>query len=102
SMNSPGILNKSDDAAHTWYNVAGNVSGFSDIIFPSGNLGLAIPKSRDTIFKSTDSGNTWQQQYSLNCYAGGYGFTDVCFTDSLTGYAPGYKTTDGGTSWFLQ
>jgi photosystem II stability/assembly factor-like uncharacterized protein len=98
----PGLIIKSDDSGTTWYNVANNVNGFSDIIFLTGNTGLAIPKSQDTIFKSHDGGNTWQQQYSLNCYGPSRGFPDVHFTDSLTGYAPGYKTTDGGDSWFLQ
>ena len=97
-----GIIIKSDDAGATWYNIVNNIRGFSDIVFLTSNTGLAIPKSEDTIFKSSDGGNTWSQQYSLNCYGPSRGFPDVHFTDSLTGYAPGYKTTDGGDSWFLQ
>ncbi len=99
---SSGIILKSDNEGATWYIVANNSKGFSDIVFPSQNFGLAIAKSRDTIFRSTDGGNTWQEQYSINSFGSGYGFPQVAFTDSLTGYAPGYKTSDGGNSWVLQ
>src|SRR5438093_1459375 len=64
----PGVIMKSDNAGATWSDVANNTKGFSDIVFLTANTGLAIPKSRDTIFKTTDGGNTWMKQYSQNCY----------------------------------
>ena len=99
---SSGIIIKSDNGGFTWYSVAVNSKGFSDIAFPSATMGIAIPKSKDTIFKTFDGANTWQSYYSLNCFGGGYGFPQVVFTDSVTGYAPGYQTSDGGSSWVLQ
>ncbi len=102
SAGSLGIILKSDDNGDTWYDVAANTHGFSDIVFVDENTGLAIPENQDTIFRSLDGGNTWQHQYSPNCSGWGYGFPEVYFTDSMTGYSPGYKTTDGGDSWFLQ
>lgn len=98
----PGGIFKSDDGGINWDNVANNTKGFSDIVFLPSGIGLSIPKSRDSIFKSLDGGNTWTKQYSQNCYGPSRGFPNVVFTDAMTGYAPGYKTIDGGDSWFSQ
>lgn len=66
------------DALHTW----GNNDG--------------------AIYFSADGGHTWNQQF----YHDDYGFSDVFFIDSLTGWFVGWqevmKTSDGGQSWTLQ
>jgi photosystem II stability/assembly factor-like uncharacterized protein len=98
----PGSIFKSDNGGNTWFNVANNSSGFTDISFLTINHGIAIPRKKDSIFRTTDAGNNWQREYSPNCFGGSYGFPDVYFTDSMTGYSPGFKTTDAGATWVLQ
>ncbi len=102
SQMSLGSIWKSDDAGTNWYNVAHHDKGFSTICFLPSGTALAIPHSTDSLFKSTDGGNTWAKQYSPNCNGPFRGFPNVSFTDNLTGYAPGYKTINGGDSWFSQ
>ena len=58
-----------------------------------------IAKDGFYLRKTTDSGQTW------NLLSGASGFTDIYFTDSLTGIKSNLdmkKTTDGGLTWSNQ
>jgi photosystem II stability/assembly factor-like uncharacterized protein len=102
SLPTPGIIIRLANGGSFWSTVAANTSGFTDISFLSATTAVAIPRTKDTILRTTDGGSSWQQEYSQNCFGSVYGFPNVHFTDAMTGYAPGYKTTDGGASWVLQ
>jgi len=78
--------------------------GFWDVFLVDGSTGWAVGQfsTSGQIFKTTDSGISWDQQ--LN---GGGAFYAVHFADSNTGWAVGalgtiYSTTDGGTNWTMQ
>jgi len=66
------------DAGHTWGNSGGS------------------------IYFSPDQGHNWTRQFHHE----DYGFSDIFFLDSLTGWFAGWqevlKTTDGGQNWTLQ
>jgi photosystem II stability/assembly factor-like uncharacterized protein len=79
--------------------------------YPTGNQLAVVTKSNkatliaagteSTIVQSKDRGESWTIVHSgTNAY-----LTDVCFVDSLYGYAAGsgylLKTTDGGSTWMV-
>jgi photosystem II stability/assembly factor-like uncharacterized protein len=56
-------------------------------------IGFMMAHNNSTM-KTTDGGNNWFQVIA------NHGFTDIHFSDSLTGWiARPYKTTDGGMNW---
>ncbi len=78
---------------------------FLNVKFFNQYTGIASGYSHDNgkgvIYKTTDSGITWQK----NIYSPGY-FADMFFVNNLTGYVIGtdtgycvYKTTNGGDNW---
>jgi photosystem II stability/assembly factor-like uncharacterized protein len=113
----PGYLYNSFDGGTTWNQSAGNVAGLfprnlSTLTIDSQHQGTlyvgAYPSPNGSVFKSSDSGATWQRA--------GVGIPDGCFIlalaidprDANTVYAAGYcrtdflavfKSTSGGTSW---
>lgn len=69
----------------------------SDIVFTSATGGFAT--AGGTIFRTTDSGNTWNQVFTNPAHLNG-----LFFSDANTGYAVGdnktvEKTTDAGSTW---
>jgi photosystem II stability/assembly factor-like uncharacterized protein len=83
-------------------------SRHDDGFFINANLGWVV--GRGTIWKTTDGGNSWTEQYNN----GTIYFRSIGFFDSLTGIAGNlgtnefggqtdtnliYRTTDGGKSW---
>ncbi len=70
----------------------GNTVYFGTTLFDiNDNFG---PDAR--IYKSTDRGETW----TFTTTPGVVQINSIQFIDSLTGYAGGAKTTDGGATWF--
>jgi photosystem II stability/assembly factor-like uncharacterized protein len=72
----------------------------NNISFADPNVGFAICKGHG-LLKTTDAGQNW----SLIMRDDGETFSDLAFTDSLTGYLVGttiLKTVDGGATWITQ
>ncbi len=97
---------RSMDYGKTWERLdllLTNIEGISSI----NNTTLFIANLQQGVFKSTDSGDNWED---LN--APGIFFRDVHFKDEMNGLAvaqqenlPGYRiisTSDGGQSWSIQ
>ncbi len=76
-------------------------SRFDDIFFFNENLGWAADGGGSTVYKTTDGGITWDEQFSANVYMRNIEFLneDVGFLGTLN--SEFYKTTDGGQNWNL-
>jgi photosystem II stability/assembly factor-like uncharacterized protein len=80
-------------------------SELRSIYFTDSNTGYAAGES-GIIMKTTNGGNNWFEQQNIT----GFDFTDMCFTNSTTGFVVGeylglphysvvFNTTDSGNSW---
>ncbi|MBN2011736.1 hypothetical protein JW960_20570, partial [candidate division KSB1 bacterium] len=99
-----GSVYKSHDGGITW----SMKKYFSDIEIVAGcfvdeNRGWLVGFQQEPgyILRTVDGGYTWDNQYS-NVFA----ICDICFVDSMKGYAVGYsgdilKTINGGEEWEL-
>ncbi len=89
---------KTTDGGNNWAEKSsGHYNYLYDIENPGGKTLYACGNS---IMKSVDSGSTWTSKLTVS----GASFLEMCFTDSLTGYACGSigtfrKTNNGGQSW---
>jgi photosystem II stability/assembly factor-like uncharacterized protein len=98
---------RTNDGGHTWKQTTfASSSWLKGLHFVKPNIGFTVGytfnRSSRTftgfIYKTIDSGNTWQPVYS------GYYLTAIDFYDDQNGFASGYpdiilKTSDGGQSW---
>lgn len=73
-----------------------------DVFFINQRVGWVV-NGNGRIFKTSDAGASWLQQFSTNVY-----FRSVAFVDSLRGWAgtlrrqqPLFETSDGGTTWSM-
>jgi len=79
-----------------------------------GGLGLVGEGGFSRIYRTTDTGNNWEQIYQFNSDLTGYSFlgNDIYFENDRVGWAVGrytnnttgagiFKTIDGGQNWFL-
>ena len=82
-----------------------NYCPIKDVHFltPTDGFACTLPTSNQQagIYKTTDGGLTWTQQYTIG---NNEGFTSIQFINSTTGFASGtigkaYKTTNGGATW---
>ncbi len=68
------------------------------IFFISKQIGWLVTRSSDKVYRTTDSGNTWDMIASL-----GFNLVEIYFFDEYTGIITGEgfiaKTTDGGFDW---
>ncbi len=99
-----GVL-KTNDYGNTWNLINSSPSG-SNLFFINETIGYLTSRNNNELYKSIDSGNTWQLNYNFS-YETPEG---VFFTSTNTGYlitslygSPGgsfiYKTTNGGANW---
>jgi photosystem II stability/assembly factor-like uncharacterized protein len=94
---------KTTDAGNSWSSITCNSlagSDFEDIYFMNENNGFAV--SSYYVYKTTNGGYNWNNQFSVSGY-----LTTIYFKDSNTGFATGYdhtiiRTTNGGTNWSIQ
>ncbi len=72
---------------------------FDDIFFLNEQLGWAANGPSGIVFKTTDGGETWEQQLALFSYFRNIEFIDenIGFLGTLDGAF--YRTTDGGENW---
>ena len=99
-----GQMFTTEDNGTTW---SQQLSGYgvddviNNIFMLNDNIGWAIGGGSDFsgghhfIFKTTNSGKTWNAQL----YASGSTFRTVFFLDPSTGWVDNYRTTDGGQTW---
>lgn len=105
---SSGIMYKTTNGGVNFNTVlTGYPSTFRAFSFINDNTGFTVTSSGKTL-KTTNSGINWNQ---IDSTANAY-YADIVFTDSLTGYISGMKTsptaslikktTNGGVSWVEQ
>lgn len=112
-----GTIQKTTDGGITWHNGLEGFSilNFGDANFVNENTGyivgglLSIPNPFGFIYKTTNSGNSWNEIYSFSVYFEGIDFINlstgwVCGTDfeSNEYEVSIFKTTDSGTTWDQQ
>ncbi|MEO8514966.1 MAG: YCF48-related protein, partial [Ignavibacteria bacterium] len=99
-----GSLNKTTNGGFNWTQIP-NVEAFG-VFFLNKKIGWGYgtgvwPNYYFKLYKTLDSGNTWNQLQSQSFT----GFRRLCFLDSLLGYAilsnGIYKTQNGGSNWIL-
>ncbi|PCJ23271.1 MAG: hypothetical protein COA97_11925 [Flavobacteriales bacterium] len=99
-----GVL-KTTDYGNTWNLINFSPSG-SNLFFINETIGYLTSRNNNELYKSIDSGNTWQLNYNFSNETP----EGVFFTSTNTGYVitsiygpPGgsfiYKTTNGGINW---
>ena len=92
---------KTIDGGISWYVPNGGNGGASKIFFINNGMGWAIHSN--VIYKTTDEGDNWFEQFSAPLSVG---FYSIYFVDSLYGWTANadrpFKTTDGGTNWIQQ
>lgn len=102
-MGEDGFILRTRDGGRTWvYYVGPTAWDLNRVCFIDSNHGW-ISTAADTIFRTTDGGNTW---------TGGYvsrGHWGIIFVDTLKGFSVSIggifhisKTTDGGNTWILR
>lgn len=89
-------------AQPTWRSLDNAPSGlgrFDDIFFLNEQLGWAANGPSGMVFKTTDGGESWEQQLELFSYFRNIEFIDenIGFLGTLDGIF--YRTTDGGANW---
>lgn len=75
---------------------------YDDVFFLNENLGWAARGGNGTVFKTTNGGSTWTEQF-VSSQTGQY-FRNIEFLNENIGFLGTlnnnfYKTTNGGTSW---
>lgn len=86
----------------TWTQLPNAPTGlgrFDDVFFLNENLGWAANGPSARVYKTTDAGQTWTQQFSTSGYFRNIEFLDenIGFLGTLDGVF--YKTIDGGDTW---
>ncbi len=99
-----GAVYRSIDQGINWdsLSILQNANAVDAIDFLGINFGVAI--ASNTFYKTYDGGITWQSKYIPGF---DQRFSDICFSDTLTGWiiAPKgkiLKTVDGGENWTYQ
>ncbi len=101
-----GAIMRSDDGGLNWTLSPENGDNFKALDFPSPQIGYIVGTS-GKIFKTSDSGLTWERQNRADNFTGNdTQFNDVFFVDNEKGYAVGnnstfWKTIDGGANWLV-
>ncbi len=107
--NGYGVVRRTSDSGATWRNVRqGIMFPLKEVVFTTRDTGWVIggPVSRlsmGAIDKTTDGGNTWQeQQFPRDAV-----FSSIDMISSQIGWVAGsdgtiLSTTDGGTNWNLK
>ena len=94
-----------------WNSVISNTNeNLNYIGFLDNNFGWAFSKllysSTNSLYKTTDGGNTWNRTYLNNVY-----FNDICFADENKCWATGstnnnqngiFYSSNGGNNWYLK
>lgn len=102
---------KSTDGGATWTDMAATIAPqiaycpIKDVEFVTPNDGYAVTLATSStqagIYKTSDGGVTWTQQYTIG---NNEGFTAVQFINANDGFVSGligkvYKTSNGGITW---
>lgn len=101
---------KSTNAGTNWQRVADlpNVAQSTDVFFTDANTGfvtaeLISPANTSAILRSSDGGQSWNQQFSYTFADSTRKLVSVYFPDNQTGYAIDkaklFKSVDGGITW---
>lgn len=98
---SDGMILKTIDGGLNWYvtqNSSTQSSDYYTVFFVNQNVGYST-KDSNSLYKTTDAGETWIQISSI-----GQAIYDFHFLDENNGFATGdhgatYKTTNGGITW---
>lgn len=103
----PGYILKSTDGGKTWNELnipeerKSGYTTFTDVFFIGQSIGF-ITNTVGQIFKTTDSGMTWEKKYQ---FLQRNEISSISFSDSLHGWAVGVHpllyTTDAGNIWSL-
>ncbi len=96
-LSTGGVFFTSNGGANWQVQYQGNNPGH--IYMYDRNLGFISPPTTGALYRTTNSGLNWLQ------VPGADGFTDIKFSNSLTGYkckSTIKKTTDGGLNWVQQ
>jgi photosystem II stability/assembly factor-like uncharacterized protein len=102
--NDGSIFLKSTDGGGNWETTGFPGTLLFSTLFRDANTGYMAGYSGDCncglVMKSTDGGERW----SSTTYPGSFGFYQVAFLDSVTGFVCGYggtiaRTTDAGATW---
>ena len=99
-----GAVLRSDDGGTTWNNISNSsINGsLQSVWFTSPEVGFAGRTSTFGMYKTTDGGQTWSQNFSYyftNCYS-------IRFLSNTFGFAGAngnaiFRTTDAGQTWSL-
>jgi len=80
------------------YKELNTLEDLGGIFFISKQVGWLVTRSSDKVYKTTDSGNTWDMIASL-----GFNLVEIYFFDENTGIVTGEgfiaRTSDGGFNW---
>ena len=100
-----GKVLRTEDAGNTWTDIStSSISGsLQSVWFTSADTGFAGRTSTFGMYKTTDGGLTWSQNFGYfftNCYA-------IHFLNDTLGFAGAngnaiFRTTNGGANWNLQ
>jgi hypothetical protein len=90
------------DGGNTWSTKLKTTNYLISIYFISPSIGWAIARSNNTIFKTTDGGDTWTEQ-SIDA---SFPLSSLYFISSQKGWIIAgneiFKTNDGGSTWHKQ
>ncbi len=81
-------------------NAPSGIGRFDDVFFINDDIGWAANGPSGIVYKTTDGGNSWIQQFS----PGGFYFRNIEFLDENVGFLGSldgifFKTIDGGANW---
>jgi photosystem II stability/assembly factor-like uncharacterized protein len=79
---------------------------FDDVHFLNENVGWAVNGFHATVYKTTDGGLNWTEQFSQTDLGGNYYFRNIEFINENIGFlgtldGSFFKTINGGQSWLL-